>query len=419
VVSGSTLRLLRKRAGIGLERVAKRARVSASHLGRVERELPQRPVTPAILAAYESVLGVRLCGGEPVTPGVERVGGLDPVRRQAFNASIAMVSLGGPLGEPLERLLDVHTPAPARVGLADVAELEEATRLITLLDLRFGGSLAGVMAHSLLRWAVGLRRATVSPAAVGRLQLVTGCLAERAGWAAFDTDRHGPARSLFKVALEAAVAAGEVDLRAHVLADIAAQHNALGDWEDCLQIVRFADGDERVCPAVRLVLHGVKARAYGCGGDVDGCARQIDLTEQAGEGVDQCVVPAWMGRFQPAHVYAMTGHAAAALALATGTDAHRAEADRRLVRAVEGLDPAGRARALALCLATLADLHLCGGDADLAAQWTRRAAQGAEQVRSARVRHALAALQTAAAARVDEPPMRELLEELDAADPPA
>jgi uncharacterized protein (DUF58 family) len=86
---------------------------------------------------------------------------------------------------------------------------------------------------------------------------------------------------------------------------------------------------------------------------------------------------------------------------------------------VEGLDPSGRARALALCLATLADLHLHGGDADLAAQWTRRAVQAAEPVRSARVRHALAALRTAVAARADEPPMRELMQELDAADPPA
>jgi transcriptional regulator with XRE-family HTH domain len=413
-IAGSTLRLLRQRAGVGLERVAKRARVSASHLGRVEREVPQRPVTPAIVAAYEAVLGVRLSGADVAAGAVERGGALDPVRRQAFNASIAMVSVGGPLGEPLDRLLDVRTPVPSRVGLADMAELEEAARLVTQLDLRFGGSLAGLMAHSLLRWAVGLQRSSVSAAAGGRLQAVIGCLADRAGWAAFDTDHHDSARQLFKVALEAAVAAGDADLRAHILADIAAQHNALGEPDDCLQIVRFADGDERVSPAVRLVLHGVKARAYAAGGEAGGCARQIDLTEQAGEGVEQAAVPGWMGRFQSAHVYAMTGHAAAALALSTGADADRVEAERRLVRAVDGLDPSARARAVALCLTALAAVHLRGGDGQQAAHWTRRALRAAEPVRSARVRHGLTALRTAAAARADEPPIRELVEDLDA-----
>lgn len=106
-------------------------------------------------------------------------------------------------------------------------------------------------------------------------------MAHRAGWSAFDVGSHEQARSLLRLALYAAVAGGEPDLRAHVLADIAAQHNQVGYHRDALEIIRLAEGDDRVAPEVRMVLHGVRARAHAALGEADACHRQIEAAGRA------------------------------------------------------------------------------------------------------------------------------------------
>src|SRR5512138_1360347 len=102
VVDGATLRQLRQQAGVGLRRIASGAKVPVSdgHLSRVERG--HRPVTPAIVAAYERVLGVRVAD---VLACRRRSGGWDEQERRAFLTRVATVAVGGPPGEPVERLL--------------------------------------------------------------------------------------------------------------------------------------------------------------------------------------------------------------------------------------------------------------------------------------------------------------------------
>jgi hypothetical protein len=89
------------------------------------------------------------------------------------------------------------------------------------------------------------------------------------------------ARSLFRLALYTAVRAQDPNLRAHTLADVAAQHCFIDYHHDALEMVRFGDGDERVSPAVRMVLYGVKARACAALGDAEACRRAVELAEQA------------------------------------------------------------------------------------------------------------------------------------------
>jgi hypothetical protein len=50
-------------------------------------------------------------------------------------------------------------------------------------------------------------------------------LACATAWAAFDAHRHDTARHLWSLALESAITADQPDLRAHLLADIAASDN--------------------------------------------------------------------------------------------------------------------------------------------------------------------------------------------------
>ena len=426
---GPTLRSVRESAAVPLRRVARLAGMSHGHLSKVERGEHGRPVTPAILAAYEKATGVRLTGAKVVgfgdgsagSGGADwRRGRLSDARRRGFNATVAAVAVGGPVGEPIGRMIDAlgRTVVPHRLTGADVAQVEQAARLVTREDLRSGGGLTSQLARTVLRWAVGLSAATMTAEVSRRLHAAIGHLAHRAAWAAFDADAHDAARNLFTVALDAAIQAHDRDLRAHVLADVGAQHNFLGYPDDCLEIVSLAEGDQRVGPAVRMALYAVKARAHVAATDLAAARRHIRLAE---ESFAEATGPAATATGWPAttstaaHLYARTGHAAAALARRSGAEADREDARQRLTRAVEAFDPATHHRALALCAARLALLCLDGEEYEPAAHWTRCALDALPEVRSARLVRQVRGIRTAAATRADQPVLAELVTAIDAA----
>lgn len=426
---GPTLRAVRENMGVPLRRIARVAGMSHGHLSKVERGEYGRPVTPAIMAAYERATGVRLAdavaavadqdpdpaaGGSPANPW--RGGQLTALRRRGYNAAVAALAIGGHLGEPFGRLLDAsgRPLAPAPPDALDVAQLERLAELLTGLDLQYGGALVGQLAKTLLRWAAAMLDTDPGDRIGGGLHAAVCALAHRAAWSAFDMAGHEAARGLFRLALYAAVRAGDPDLRAHVLADVAAQHNQLGYHEDSLEIVRIGEGDERVAPAVRMVLHGVKARAYAAIGEAAACRRHVGLAEEA-FATAAPDAPGWVGRLcDPAHLYATTGHAMAQLARHTGADADLRDARERLTEAIDAFDWRTHSRAHALCTSQLAVLYLVAGDRDRGVHWARQAVRCAAGIRSGRLDRGLLGIRAAAAPHPDDPGLRELVAEMDA-----
>jgi transcriptional regulator with XRE-family HTH domain len=396
-ITGAVLRELRLRRDLGLRAVARRSagRVSLSdgHLSRVERGL--RPVTPAVIAVYERALDLRIHPdliADLVAPCEP-----DDADRRAFHRGIAALAAsgdpaGGMSGEHDHRLHEeTLTPAPTRITPGDVDHLERAASTLRGLDLRHGGELAAQMGCHLLRWALPLRSVAMTEPTARRLHAAIGTLAATSAWAAHDACRHRTARTLFTIALDAAVHADAPDLRAHVLADIAAHHNQAGHPADALHAVRLGDGDERVHPAVQCMLHGVRARAYAALDEPDRCDREITRVESLAAGVDPDGVPGWLGGWQHAHVRAVVGHAYAELAHVSGDPANLERAHERLIPAAAQL--AGvRPRAAALALTHLARLHRTSGDADQVAELTARAGHLATDLRSTRVDRDLSAL---------------------------
>jgi transcriptional regulator with XRE-family HTH domain len=417
-VDGAALREVRRRAGIGLRAVERRSmgRVTESHLSRVERG--ERPVTPSIVAVYEKALGVPIADAvrAAVRSADDAQRQADDAQRQAFNATMATVAVGGSTAEPADQLLaDVGVGVPpVRVGHAEVAHVEQVAATVRTLDWQYGGGLAWQIADRFLRWALRLRGASMTGPVATRLEAALGTLAMRAGWAAFDADRHAAARALFTAALGAAVRGGDPDLRAHVLADVGAQYSYLGFPDDCLTMVWLAE-NEQVGPAVRSLLHGVKARAYATKGEPAACARELELTELAGAAVVRDEVPGWLGGFDPAHTQAVCGHAVAVLAAQSGREDDLVDASKRLTQAVEGLEAAGRIRALALCQTRLAVLHAGTGEASEAAAWARLALRTMGDLRSARVGKELLDLRTRAVACLPDQLPPELADQLGAA----
>jgi transcriptional regulator with XRE-family HTH domain len=398
LVSGPVLRLLRERAGLGLRAVARRTTggmsLSDGHLSRVERG--QRAVSPAIVAAYERALGLRITA-ETVTGALVDVQA-DRADRRAFNTMLAGILLGNPpehdWHDTLLRAAEEALLPPGHVGEVDIAHVEQAAAMVRRLDLRFGGILASHIGRRLLRWALPLRTASMTDHTRARLHTHLGLLACWSAWAAFDAHRYTTARDLWTLALESAVTADQPDLRAHILADTAAWHNHQTHPADSLHLIRLAHGDERTSTPLRSMLHGVHAHAYATFGEADRCTEQIKLAEDVSATVEPHAVPGWLGGWQPAHTRAVCAQAATTLALTTNHDNHLADATARLTRAVDDLATTGRHRALALTQTRLAALHLHTGDPDRAAHWLRQARTHATDLRSARLDHALTTLHT-------------------------
>jgi hypothetical protein len=437
--------------GVPLRRIARTAGMPHGHLSKVERGEYRRPVTPTIIAAYERVTGVPLAEAvgavaetdEPPDRGRNgkawRPGQLSPTRRRSYNAAIITLTIDGHLGMPFGRLVaSAGRPlAPVPPSSTDVAQLERFAELVTALDLQYGGGLVAKHAKVLLRWAVPMLDATdMEVLAHRRLHAAVGWLAHRAAWAAFDASAHDAARSLFQLALFAASTAADPDLRAHVVADVAAQHNHLGYHRDALDIIRFVEGDERITPLVRMVIQLVRARAFAALGDREGCFGCIKAAEQHHDQAD--VHPethhGWLASLAGlAPLYAGTGHALATLAghtaaadatadggshgvVSASARAGAQQAATRLITAVEDFQSTGNARARTLCLARLAGLRLMTGELDEAAQWTRRALSAAARIDSVRVERAIAAVRGIASRQYPgEPVIRQLIDEIDAA----
>lgn len=433
---GPTLRAIRESMGVPLRRIARHANMSHGHLSKVERGEHGRPITPAILAAYEKVTGVSLADAaaalaehrEGVVGRRGRVwqpGQLSDMRRLAFNAAMGAIAVGGQLGDPFSRLLDStgrpSIPLPPRQP--EVEQVERLADFLTGLDLRYGGGFTGQLAKTVLRWAVAMLEVTSVASPVGRrLYGAISAVTARAAWAAFDTGAHEGARSLYRLALYTAVRSADPNLRAHVLADAAAQHNHLGYHDDALEIIRLVEGDERVAAPVRAVLHGVKARAYAATGQAEACRRSIQLAEEAHTAAGD--TDGWVITLcRPAHLYATTGHAVATLALHTDSKTDLDEARQRLRAAVDGHDPATHTRAVGLCQARLAQLALHTGDLADTQHWARQALTTLTSVDSARLRRALTLVRKAIQAHPDEPALSELDRDIEAAiassEPPA
>jgi transcriptional regulator with XRE-family HTH domain len=281
-VDGPSLRAVRESMSVPLRRISRTAGMSHGHLSKVERGEYGRPVTPAILNAYEQVLGVKinvdLINDATMLESTRhkatwRPGELGPFRRRNYIANVGMLCAGGVLDQPYGRLVDSAGTVvePNRLGIPEAGQLAQMAETLATLDLRHAGTLAGPLAFVLVRWSARLL-VLVRPddPASGPLHAAVSLVTLRAAWWKVDIGQHDAGRTLFRMALFCATQSFDADLRARVLADIAAHHACVGYGYEALDILRFAQGDERVSPEVQTLLAEVRQRAL----DAEGVSQQ-------------------------------------------------------------------------------------------------------------------------------------------------
>ncbi|MEV8633904.1 helix-turn-helix transcriptional regulator [Streptosporangium sp. NPDC051023] len=378
MTTGQDLRSLRESQGISLDAFSREIRTSKGHLSRVERG--ERPVTPALVLAYERTLGVPVAATPENGDASFSEGTVDSVRRRQLLSSIAAASVGAAALEPLTRLLDgLPSLPPGNVGLSEVKAIESATQLYMDMDLAGHSSTATAIAGGVLSWSVSLLDRKMSSTTRERLFPAVGLLADRLGWATYDSGASPRAIQLLTFALDNAAQGADRDLRAHIMLDLSTVVTDMGQPSDGVEILRMALGDERISSAEQANLHAVAARHCATAGQRTEGLRHIVRAEEALSRDSKAIAPDWAHR-----ITVSAGHHDSALGLALFALGEDERARERLTAAVKKLD-AGRTRTGLRCLTRLAVLDIRAGARDQGEGKARQAAAKAADIQSTRV----------------------------------
>ncbi|SBT44830.1 helix-turn-helix domain-containing protein [Micromonospora auratinigra] len=360
-----------------------------------------------------------------------------------WSADPAGVSLGGPLADPLAgRAAAGPDPGPSpftrpaagpgRDGTAgaDLAELRhrddlpgdadltelchrddlpggaDLTELRRWDDLLGGVDLAGAGLRRLRRAVRGYRVA--GPAGRHRLLPVLAESAQLAGWLAADAGRLTDGLEVYRLALRAAVAAGDRGLAGHVLGSASHLLAGVGDPAGALVLGRaaYAGCHDAAPPGLRaLLLHRI-AFAAALAGRSRTARRALTAATDTG-GPDPGREPSWLYWLDPAELAAMTGRALVALG--------------RPGPAVPLLEPAaggaGRPRRAAVYGAWLARAQLRLGEVDTACAVAGAALLDAVRSGSPRAVDQLTEVRRRLSGHRDEPAARRYADLLAAARP--
>ena len=300
---------------------------------------------------------------------------------------------------------------PDRVGLADVARLEDITARLRAMDQEHGGGSCRDAVQSQLGWAQQLLRARVGEETARALHLAVSELHLLAGWTSFDVGATGPARRHFSRALEHARFVDETSLIAKALYCVARVHLHHGWAAHAVRLLQVGEVAAQQSGFGRSVamIEANLAWGYALSGDgrrtVDTIGRARDEYARA-ESVE---VPRWLAFFDSAELQALRGTALAALTPITPRQ--RSEAIERFSLST-ALRELPQARPRAFELTALSWLLLDDGAVEQGIQVGHDAVTVASGVRSQRVIDRLKPLKSRLAQRLSDGDARDLAQRI-------
>ena len=286
------------------------------------------------------------------------------------------------------------TPAPARIGQADIDQVEQITAALRGLDFRFGGGACRDAIVAQVASAQRLLHATYSEQVGRRLHLALADLHNLAGWASLDVGLPTPARRHFARALEQARVVDDASLIADVLCRMGRLHQDRGMLRVALRFFQLAQiaAQDSGDPLTVAMVCADEAWVYALLDDptqaFTSLARAQDEYARAG----RARAP-WLEEFDEADLHAMAGRMHVSLPRADET---------QLARGIELLSQSTTekrpeyTRGQVFNLTFLATAYIRAGDYDPAERAAREALGLAASVRSARTLARLEPLQVAA-----------------------
>jgi transcriptional regulator with XRE-family HTH domain len=358
--------------------------------------------------AYDEVTAVRVAGAIEAS-GTEED---ESVKRRKFLAHAAAVAVGAhvlgdaDMGSWVAN--PMLTPAPGRIGMTDVRQVEAATRALRSLDYQYGGGFCRDAVVAQLSWGQQMLGASGADHVRKRLHVALADLHNLAGWTSFDIGLVDSARNHFGRALELAKAGESDQLVANILYRMGRVYLHGEAPQDALKMFQLGQiaAQESGSELAVAVICANQAWAYAMMGYEEQTMKLIGRTRDEFQRANLTEAEDWVRFFNETDVYAMIGTVHTVLAH-NGFPKHTQYAIPALSRAIESYGDE-MARSKAFNLSALATNHLLDGDIDHGAKVGNTAVDLAEHLKSNRVKDRMRPLKDEADKRRNNSHARDL-----------
>ncbi|GAA0508277.1 XRE family transcriptional regulator [Saccharopolyspora subtropica] len=339
----------------------------------------------------------------------------ESVKRRKFLSHAAAVTMGAAVFGAEDSSwvpASAQTPAPARIGMTDVQQIQAATKALRDLDYRYGGGTCRDAVVAQLSWAQQLLESSATEAVRKQLFVALADMHSLAGWTSFDIGLLDPARGHFGKALEFARQADDDGLVASVLYRMGRVYLHYQEPNEALKLFQLGQiaAQESGSALTVAVLCANEAWAYGMLNKPDQVQKMVGRTkdEFARANVDEA--PDWVRFFTENDLHGMIGSAHDALAV-FDPKKHASIAVAETIKCNEayGTD---MQRTHVFGLSLQATNHFRAGDLQEGVKVGRQALHFGERVKSARVADRLKPLELEAGKHRMNSDVRDLFEDV-------
>jgi transcriptional regulator with XRE-family HTH domain len=339
----------------------------------------------------------------------------ESVKRRKFLSHAAAVTMGAAVFGPEEGTwlpTSVQTPAPARIGMTDVQQIQAATKALRDLDYRYGGGTCRDAVVAQLSWAQQLLDASASDQVKKKLFVSLADMHSLAGWTSFDTGLLDPARGHFGKALEFAKQADDDSLVASVLYRMGRVYLHYQEPNEALKLFQLGQiaAQESGSSLTVAVLCANEAWAYGMLDRPDQVQKMVGRTKDEFARANVTDAPDWVRFFTENDLHGMIGSANDALAV-YDADRYAPIAVAETIKCNEAYG-ADMQRTHVFGLSLQATNHIRAGDLQQGIKVGRQALQSGHNVKSVRVADRLKPLEIEAAKHRMNSDARDLAEDI-------
>ncbi|WP_258344734.1 helix-turn-helix domain-containing protein [Saccharopolyspora gregorii] len=339
----------------------------------------------------------------------------ESVKRRKFLSHAAAVTMGAAVFGTEENTWvpsNVQTPAPMRIGMTDVQQIQAATKALRDLDYRYGGGTCRDAVVAQLSWAQQLLDANASDQVKRKLYVSLADMHSLAGWTSFDTGLLDPARGHFGKALEFAKQAEDDSLVASVLYRMGRVYLHYQEPNEALKLFQLGQiaAQESGSSLTVAVLCANEAWAYGMLNKPDQVQKMVGRTKDEFARANVAEAPDWVRFFNENDLHGMIGSAHDALAV-FDPDRYAPLAVAETIKCNEAYG-ADMQRTHVFGLSLQATNHIRAGDLQEGIKVGRSALQIGEKVKSARVADRLKPLELEAGRHRMNSDARDLSEEI-------
>ncbi len=334
--------------------------------------------------AYDGATAMRVAN----TTSDSQVEEDESVKRRKFLSHAAAVTMGAAVfgtesGPWLPN--SAQTPAPGRIGMTDVQQIQAATKALRDLDYRYGGGTCRDAVVAQLSWAQQLLDAHSTEGVRKKLFVSLADMHNLAGWTSFDIGLLDPARGHFGKALEFAKEAQDDSLVANVLYRMGRVYLHYNEPDEALKLFQLGQisAQHSGSALAVAVLCANEAWAYAMLNRQDQTYKMLARTKDEFARADLENAPDWARFFGENDLHAMIGSVHHALAK-HDPDKHAPLAIAELLKCIEGYD-VDMQRSRVFGLSMLATNYIRADDLHQGLKTGQKAIEAGEQVKSKRV----------------------------------